>query len=119
MMHDSKSGWLSFAVKNRYLLLLLLAGIVLILLPGGNTGKQERAATEEEQRLQAALEHLEGVGEVCVLLAEAEGRSGGCTGAVILCQGADAAEVRLHIVEAVSAFTGLGSNRILVLKMKN
>lgn len=39
-------------------------------------------------------------------------------GAVILCQGADRAEVRLRIVEAVMSATGLTSDKITVLKMK-
>ncbi len=39
-------------------------------------------------------------------------------GAVIVCQGADRAEVRLAIVEAVSKATGLGADCISVLKMK-
>lgn len=39
-------------------------------------------------------------------------------GAVIVCQGADDAAVRLAVVEAVSKATGLGADRISVLKMK-
>lgn len=39
-------------------------------------------------------------------------------GAIIVCQGADKAAVRLAIVEAVSRVTGLGADRISVLKMK-
>lgn len=39
-------------------------------------------------------------------------------GAVILCQGAQRASVRLAIVEAVANATGLPTNRISVLKMK-
>lgn len=39
-------------------------------------------------------------------------------GAVIVCQGADQPEVKLAIVEAVSKITGLGSDKICVLKMK-
>lgn len=39
-------------------------------------------------------------------------------GAVIVCQGADNAKVRLAIVEAVSCATGLGANQISVVKMK-
>ncbi len=39
-------------------------------------------------------------------------------GAVILCQGADKASVRLTLVDAVSKLTGLGSDKICVLKMK-
>ena len=39
-------------------------------------------------------------------------------GAIVLCQGADSASVRLAIVEAVANATGLGSDKISVLKMK-
>ena len=39
-------------------------------------------------------------------------------GAVVLCQGADSPSVRLAVVEAVTAATGLTSDRISVLKMK-
>ena len=39
-------------------------------------------------------------------------------GAVIVCQGGDRASVRLAIVEAVSNATGLGADKISVLKMK-
>lgn len=39
-------------------------------------------------------------------------------GAIIVCDGADDAAVRLAIVEAVADATGLGTDRISVLKMK-
>ncbi len=39
-------------------------------------------------------------------------------GAIVLCQGADNARVRLSIVEAVMSVTGLTSDHITVLKMK-
>ncbi len=39
-------------------------------------------------------------------------------GAVVVCQGADNASVRLALVDAVSKLTGLGTNCISVLKMK-
>ncbi len=39
-------------------------------------------------------------------------------GAVVVCRGADDPKVRLAIVEAVSDATGLGADRITVLKMK-
>lgn len=39
-------------------------------------------------------------------------------GAVIVCQGADRADIRLAIVQAVSNVTGLGADKISVLKMK-
>ncbi len=39
-------------------------------------------------------------------------------GAIIVCQGADSAAVRYGIIEAVARITGLGSDKISVLKMK-
>lgn len=39
-------------------------------------------------------------------------------GAIIVCQGGDRPEVRLAIAEAVSRYTGLGVDKISVLKMK-
>jgi len=38
-------------------------------------------------------------------------------GAVIVCDGADSAEVRFGIIEAVSAFTGLSTDKITVMGM--
>ena len=42
-----------------------------------------------------------------------------CKGAVVVCQGADSASVRLALVRAVASVTGLGSDRITVIKMKS
>lgn len=39
-------------------------------------------------------------------------------GAIVVCQGADKATVQLAVTEAVSKITGLGTDRITVLKMK-
>lgn len=39
-------------------------------------------------------------------------------GAIVVCQGADSAAVRFSVIEAVSKVTGLGTDRISVLKMK-
>jgi len=39
-------------------------------------------------------------------------------GAVVVCEGADRPSVKLSIMEAVAAVTGLGMDRISVLKMK-
>lgn len=39
-------------------------------------------------------------------------------GAIIVCQGADDPKIQLAIVDAVSKVTGLGADRISVLKMK-
>lgn len=42
----------------------------------------------------------------------------GYLGAIVVCQGADNATVKLEIIQAVSSVTGLGFDRITVLKMK-
>lgn len=39
-------------------------------------------------------------------------------GAVVICQGADSAQVRLAMIQAVTSATGLSTNHITVLKMK-
>lgn len=39
-------------------------------------------------------------------------------GAIIVCQGADSPAVRLQVAEAVAGVTGIGMDRITVLKMK-
>lgn len=39
-------------------------------------------------------------------------------GAIIVCQGADQAQIKLAMIEAVADATGLGTDRISVLKMK-
>lgn len=39
-------------------------------------------------------------------------------GAVVVCDGADSASVRLSVINAVSSLTGLGSDKITVVKMK-
>ena len=39
-------------------------------------------------------------------------------GAVVVCQGADSAAVKLSIVRAVSSVTGLGSDKITIVRMK-
>ena len=40
-------------------------------------------------------------------------------GAFVVCDGADSAETRLRVVEAVAALTGLGADKITVTKMKS
>ena len=103
------------------------------------------SVTDEESRLQSQLCKIRGAGRVSVLLS-VEGsvsrelaESGDETlvvsengeervvelyyvnpvykGAVIVCDGADSAEVRLGIIEAVSAFTGLSTEKITVMGM--
>ena len=105
--------------KNKALLLILLLGAALLLLPGkdgtAQRGPGDKAQfDDDEEKLCAVLEQIEGCGRVYVLLRQEREGDGG---AVVVCDGAESASVTLEIVRAVSAYTGLGSNRIIVLKM--
>jgi len=105
--------------ENKAALLVLVLGLLLLLLPGSNSrdsspGDGAEFDTEEE-KLCAVLEQIDGCGRVYVLLQQDREGFGG---AVIVCDGANSARVSLEVVRAVSAYTGLGSDRIIVLKMK-
>ncbi|MCC8089880.1 MAG: hypothetical protein LIO55_00455 [Oscillospiraceae bacterium] len=117
--------------KNKYVLLVLALGLLLLLLPRTATedGTVEGAAVAfstgegndldtsgipldtESVRLAALLSQIEGVGEATVLLSAA--------GAVVVCAGAESPSVRLNVTNAVSAYTGLGSDKITVMKLQN
>ena len=107
--------------KNKFVLIVLLLGLLLLLLPGKRT-ESEAAGTgdplaasgipldTESSRIAALLERIRGVGEAEVLL------SG--NGAVVVCEGAENPHVQWDVTNAVSAYTGLGSDKISVMKMK-
>ena len=110
-------------LKNRYLLLVLGLALVLIFLPSekgdpaGSASGQGSALESsgipmdtESARIAAFLSEMEGVGETRVLLS--------AEGAVVLCAGAEESSVRLSVTNAVSVYTGLGSDKIRVIKMK-
>ena len=96
--------------KKSVLIVLLAAGLLLLLWPrssgSGTAGKNEDVSTTEEKRLCAVLSKIDGV--------EEPNRRGEYTGAVVVCSGARSSDIRLRVIQAVSAFTGLGSNRIIV-----
>ena len=117
MLSDKEHSRFAFLRKNAIWILLLLLGMVLMLFPSRRVKEESLSLTENEIRLRETLVKMEGVGEAYVLLAEKEGREGGFTGAVIVCEGALVPSVRLRVIRAVSAFTGLGSDKILVQKM--
>lgn len=96
--------------KYKYLLLLLLAGLALLLWPTGGGGQEQAGRTEPEARLETVLGEISGAGRVSVLYSD--------EGVAVVCEGAESARVRLDIVNAVSAYTGFGSDRIKVLGME-
>lgn len=117
--------------SNKYVFLVLALGLVLLLLPRssgaaangsvtpaatgppGGTGDPLEASgiplDTEAERLAALLRTMAGVGDAVVLLSR--------EGAVVVCAGAGSASVRLEVTNAVSAYTGLGSDHIIVMKM--
>ena len=129
-MSERKSALSSILQKKSVLIFLLAAGLLLLLWPkssgSGSAEKNEDVFTNEEKRLCAVLSKIDGVGElelmltveslgnVYALLSEEANRRGEYTGAVVVCSGAGSPDTRLRVIQAVSAFTGLGSNRIIV-----
>jgi len=117
--------------KNKYVLAVLALGLLLLLLPRRSATEPEAQTApapaqktaqgdpltvsgiplgEESERIAALLASIRGVGAAEVLLS-----AGGC---VVVCQGADSPGVRLDVTAAVAAYTGLGSDKISVFKMK-
>lgn len=118
-MSERKSVLSSMLQKKSVLIVLLAAGLLLLLWPksssgSGTAGMNEDVSTTEEKRLCAVLSKIDGVGEVYALLSEEPNRRGEYAGAVVVCSGARSSDIRLRVIQAVSAFTGLGSNRIIV-----
>lgn len=93
----------------KYALIVAALGLVLLLWPSG--GEKQTATATEETRLEALIGRIEGVGEVHLLLSE--------QGAAVVCTGADDAAVRLRICKALQCYTGLGSDRIQIFKLKS
>ena len=121
---------LGLLLKNRWVLLVLALGLVLLLLPRSSNaaGTQPAPASPAEEnrgdalassgipletesrRLAVLLSAIRGVGQAEVLL------SG--QGAVVVCPGGDDPAVRLFVTDAVSVYTGLGSDKIRVIAGK-
>ena len=98
--------------KNKYVLLVLALGLVLVMLPSGARTHTEISDTETPagDALTLLLSEIEGVGEVKALVSE--------FGAVVVCDGARNAQTRLNVINAVSSYTGFGSDRISVIQRK-
>ena len=112
--------------KNKYVLLVLALGLFLLLLPRTPEAGSSAPATgpppsqgdpleasgipldRESERLAALLDGIRGVGEGTEVLLSRRG-------AVVVCAGADNPEVRLEVTDTVSAYTGLGSDKIMVM----
>ena len=115
------SGLTKHLKSSGYILIAVCLGLLLLLLPrrteasaAPGTGNPMAASgiplDTESGRIAELLSEITGVGEAEVLL------SG--QGAVVVCQGADHPQVRLNVTNAVAVYTGLGSDKITVMKMK-
>lgn len=69
-----------------------------------------------DQEVQTVLASAAGGGEAPLIRQKIRGEY---QGALIVCQGADSARVRLELVNAVADLTGLSTDRITVIKMKS
>ena len=117
-----KSNLLQKLAANKYVLVVILLALVLLLLPEGSKASQtpEQSAdpleatgvslATESEKLETLLSQIQDVGRAQVLLSK--------NGAVVVCDGAELATVRLDVTNAVIAYTGLGSDKISVMKMK-
>lgn len=104
-----KKRLLLLAEKWKMPLLILLAGLVLILIP--TEKEQGDTAPMPQEALACLLSETQGVGKTQVLISD--------SGVVVACQGANSASVRLDIIRAVSSYTGFGSDKITILKLRN
>lgn len=71
---------------------------------GGTSSRQSQLATLSQSGGQAPV--------------ELRRRAPSYRGAVVACQGADSASVRLAVTQAVQSLTGLSADRIVITKMK-
>lgn len=90
----------------KYPLLMLLIGIALMLLPV--SPRTQKSAPQPE--LAELLSQAQGVGEARVLISD--------EGVIVVCDGADDAEVRWEILEAVRSYTGFAADKICILRSK-
>ncbi len=77
-----------------------------MLIPTGGTYSSK---IEGDDKIEQMLSCTQGVGEAKVLVSE--------NGVVVVCRGAENPSVQLKIINAISAYTGFGSDKITVLKM--
>ena len=101
------------------LLPFLLAGLLLFALGSGLFSEEiveEEASLSTEERLTLVCSGVEGVGRCKVMTTE--NGDGEIVAAVVLCDGADSAAVRLQLTELICSLYGIRSNRVAIIKME-
>ena len=107
------------AGKYKYAVALALLGVLLMLLPAG--GRHETQADTPQRQagvqseMESALAAFDGVGRLRLMLTVEPGTER-WAGAVVVCEGGGSAAVRLQLTQAISALTGLPSDKIAVVK---
>ena len=112
------------AGKYKYAIAVIVFGALLMLLPTGRgreTGSAGPTAAETrtsvQSEMEAALAAFDGAGRLRLVLS-VEPETQRCTGALVVCEGGGSAAVRLELTRALSALTGLSSEKIAIVKGK-
>ncbi len=105
----NKKALLPLMEKWKLPLMILLAGLGLMLFQPSEKPKDTVPGPQEA--LAELLSQTQGVGTAQVLISD--------SGVVVACSGASNAAVRLDIIRAVSSYTGFGSDKITILKLRN
>ena len=101
---------------------VLGVGLILIFLGIGNKESDVVTEVSVEDRIASACREIDGVGECSVLVyyspADSRTDEAKVESVIVICDGADSVEVRKGLIDMLSAFFGIGTNRIRVEKMK-
>ena len=136
-----RKRWKETVFKYRYAAVVVLFGAALMLLPAGGKRNSQldsggRNPSTVQQEMEAILSGIDGVGRLKLMLTTSPGAaaarvdrsvfsdapvpasdsSGAYTGALVVCEGADNASVRLELTQAVAALTGLPTDRVVIVR---
>jgi len=94
--------------KYKYIAIALALGLVILLFSGRDPTIQARdAPLTDEAKLEIVLSELDGAGNVSVALSK--------NGVIVVCPNATP-DIRLKLTSAVSVYTGLSYEKIIILK---
>lgn len=125
MSLSSDKSFLTYIRERKqtlWIILILLIALVVIFISSSDT-----ATTSDddslEARVSALCESIADVGECRVLIYYKPQTSRyddkKVESVVVVCEGADSLSVRKTLTDMLSAFFGIGSNRVVIEKMKN
>jgi hypothetical protein len=99
---------LPLVVKYKYIVIALAAGLVILMLPSRSSTIMARdAPLTDEAKLELILSELDGAGGVSVALSK--------NGVIVVCPNMTP-DIRLKLTSAVSVYTGLSYEKIIILK---